>query len=57
VHDVLEKLDRYSSGSARDMHARGKTGSGAEGDSHTACSLFVRTYLLKFRISSMVGTD
>ena len=32
VHDVLEKLDRYSSGSARDMHSRGADREPGEGD-------------------------
>jgi hypothetical protein len=32
VHDVLEKLDRYSSGSARDMHSRGPERGPGEGD-------------------------
>ena len=46
VHDVLEKLDRYSSGSARDMHSRAKTGSLAKAITHGLFA-FVRTYLLK----------
>ena len=46
VHDVLEKLDRYSSGSARDMHARGRTASLAKAIAHGLFA-FVRTYLLK----------
>ena len=46
VHDVLEKLDRYSSGSARDMHARGRTASLPKAIAH-ALFAFVRTYLLK----------
>jgi glycosyltransferase involved in cell wall biosynthesis len=46
VHDVLEKLDRYSSGSARDMQARGRTGSLAKALAHGLFA-FVRTYLLK----------
>ena len=46
VHDVLEKLDRYSSGSARDMQARGRTGSLAKAIAHGLFA-FVRTYLLK----------
>jgi len=46
VHDVLEKLDRYSSGSARDMHAHGKRGSLATAIAHGLFA-FVRTYLLK----------
>ena len=46
VHDVLEKLDRYSSGSARDMHARGRTASLAKAIAHGVFA-FLRTYLLK----------
>jgi len=46
VHDVLEKLDRYSSGSARDMQARGRTASLAKAIAHGLFA-FVRTYLLK----------
>ena len=46
VHDVLEKLDRYSSGSARDMHSRGKTASLAKAIAHGLFA-FLRTYLLK----------
>jgi glycosyltransferase involved in cell wall biosynthesis len=46
VHDVLEKLDRYSSGSARDMHSHGRTASLATAIGHGLFA-FVRTYLLK----------
>ena len=46
VHDVLDKLDRYSSGSARDMHARGKEASLSKAIAHGLFA-FVRTYLLK----------
>ena len=46
VHDVLEKLDRYSSGSARDMHSRGRSASLAKAIGHGLFA-FVRTYLLK----------
>ncbi len=46
VRDVLEKLDRYSSGSARDMQARGRTGSLTKAIAHGLFA-FVRTYLLK----------
>jgi glycosyltransferase involved in cell wall biosynthesis len=46
VHDVLEKLDRYSSGSARDMHSRGRTASLPKAIAHGLFA-FVRTYLLK----------
>jgi glycosyltransferase involved in cell wall biosynthesis len=46
VHDVLEKLDRYSSGSARDMHARGRSANLPKAIAHGVFA-FVRTYLLK----------
>ncbi len=46
AHDVLEKLDRYSSGSARDMHSRGKKASLHKAIAHGLFA-FVRTYLLK----------
>jgi glycosyltransferase involved in cell wall biosynthesis len=46
VHDVLEKLDRYSSGSARDMHARGQSASLPKAIAHGLFA-FMRTYLLK----------
>ncbi len=46
VHDVLEKLDRYSSGSARDMLARGTKASLPKAIAHGVFA-FVRTYLLK----------
>jgi glycosyltransferase involved in cell wall biosynthesis len=44
LHDVLEKLDRYSTGHARDMQARGKTGGVWKGIGH-ALFAFLRTYL------------
>ena len=46
VHDVLEKLDRYSSGSARDMHSRARSAGLAKAIGHGLFA-FVRTYLLK----------
>jgi hypothetical protein len=46
LHDVLEKLDRYSSGSARDMQMRGRNASLAKAIGHGLFA-FVRTYLLK----------
>jgi glycosyltransferase involved in cell wall biosynthesis len=46
LHDVLEKLDRYSSGHARDMHAKGKTGGVWKGLLHGLFA-FIRTYLLR----------
>ncbi len=46
VDDVLEKLARYSSGSARDMNAKGRTASLSKAIAH-ALFAFVRTYLLK----------
>ena len=46
IHDVLEKLDRYSSGSARDMQARGKRGGLGKAIAHGMFA-FLRTYLLR----------
>jgi glycosyltransferase involved in cell wall biosynthesis len=46
IHDVLEKLDRYSSGHARDMHARGKSASVPQAVLHGVFA-FVRTYFLR----------
>lgn len=46
VHDVLEKLDRYSSGHARDMHAAGKSSSVGKAVMHGLFA-FVRTYVLR----------
>jgi hypothetical protein len=46
LHDVLEKLDRYSSGHARDMRSAGKTGSLRKALVH-GLAAFVRTYLLR----------
>jgi glycosyltransferase involved in cell wall biosynthesis len=46
LHDVLEKLDRYSSGHARDMHARGKSGSLFKAVVHGFFA-FVRTYVVR----------
>lgn len=46
LHDVLEKLDRYSTGHARDMHTRGKQGSLGKAVAHGLMA-FVRTYLLR----------
>jgi glycosyltransferase involved in cell wall biosynthesis len=46
LHDVLEKLDRYSTGHARDMHARGKHGGVWKGMLHGFFA-FVRTYVLR----------
>ena len=46
VHDVLEKLDRYSSGSARDMLARGRQGGLGRAIGH-GLAAFVRTYVVK----------
>lgn len=47
LHDVLEKLDRYSSGHARDMLARGKSASVGKAVVHGIFA-FIRTYLLRF---------
>lgn len=46
LDDVLEKLGRYSSGHARDMHARGKTGSVGQAVVHGVFA-FLRTYVLR----------
>lgn len=46
VHNMLEKLDRYSTGHARDMAARGKRSSLGGAVAH-GCWAFVRTYLLR----------
>ena len=46
LHDVLEKLDRYSTGHARDMHARGKRSGLGKAVVHGFFA-FVRTYLLR----------
>jgi hypothetical protein len=46
MHDVLEKLDRYSSGHARDMLTSGKKGSVFKAVVHGAVAFF-RTYVLR----------
>ena len=46
IGNVLEKLDRYSSGHAKDMFARGKRGSVPKAMLHGAFA-FVRTYFLR----------
>jgi len=46
MHDVLEKLDRYSSGHARDMLAGGASASVGKAVVHGAFA-FIRTYLLR----------
>jgi glycosyltransferase involved in cell wall biosynthesis len=46
VHDVLEKLDRYSTGHARDMHAAGRRGSVGGAVLH-GIAAFIRTYVLR----------
>ena len=46
LHDVLEKLDRYSSGHARDLAARGKQGSLSKALVHGLFA-FLRTYILR----------
>jgi len=46
VHDVLEKLDRYSTGHARDMHAVGKSSTVGKAVMHGFFA-FVRTYVLR----------
>jgi glycosyltransferase involved in cell wall biosynthesis len=46
LHDVLEKLDRYSSGHARDLQARGKSASLSKAIVHGLFA-FVRTYVMR----------
>ena len=46
MHDVLEKLDRYSSGHARDMLAGGASASVGKAVVHGVFA-FIRTYLLR----------
>ncbi|GAP36658.1 glycosyltransferase family 2 protein [Piscinibacter sakaiensis] len=46
LHDVLEKLDRYSSGHAKDMLARGRSGGLGKALLHGTMA-FVRTYFLR----------
>jgi glycosyltransferase involved in cell wall biosynthesis len=46
MHDVLEKLDRYSTGHARDMHTGGKQGNLFKALTHGAMAFF-RTYVLR----------
>jgi glycosyltransferase involved in cell wall biosynthesis len=46
LHDVLEKLDRYSTGHARDMQAAGQTG-GLGKALASGVFAFFRTYVLK----------
>jgi len=46
IHDVLEKLDRYSTGNARDMAAAGKSAGVVKAVVHGMFA-FVRTYFLR----------
>ncbi len=46
IGNVLEKLDRYSTGAARDMKTRGKTGSVGTAVVHGAFA-FLRSYVLR----------
>ena len=46
MHDVLEKMNRYSSGSARDLKAKGKKGSLKSAIAHGIWA-FIRTYFIK----------
>ena len=46
IHDVLEKLDRYSSGNARDMLAAGKKASVGKAVMHGVFA-FLRTYVVR----------
>ena len=52
IHDVLEKLDRYSSGNARDMLAAGKSAGVGKALMHGLFA-FVRTYF--FRLGFLDG--
>ena len=52
IHDVLEKLDRYSSGHARDMATQGKSASVQKAVVHGFLA-FIRTYL--FRLGFLDG--
>lgn len=47
IHDVLEKLDRYSTGNARDMAAAGKSAGVGKAVLHGFFA-FVRTYVVRF---------
>jgi glycosyltransferase involved in cell wall biosynthesis len=46
LHDVLEKMNRYSSGGARDLNARGRESSLISAIGHGLWS-FIRTYFIK----------
>jgi glycosyltransferase involved in cell wall biosynthesis len=46
---VLEKMNRYSSGSARDLHARGRRGSLGKAIAHGLWA-FIRTYVFKLGV-------
>jgi len=46
MHDVLEKLDRYSTGHAHDMQTAGKTGSVFKAVTHGLMA-FLRTYVVR----------
>ncbi len=46
LDDVLEKMNRYSSGSARDLEARGKNASLISAIGHGLWA-FIRTYFIK----------
>lgn len=46
MHDVLEKMNRYSSGSARDLKAQGKKGSLKSAIAHGVWA-FIRTFFIK----------
>jgi len=53
IHDVLEKLDRYSTGHARDMQTAGKSGSVGKAVAHGVVA-FIRTYF--FRLGILDGS-
>jgi glycosyltransferase involved in cell wall biosynthesis len=46
MDDVLEKLNRYATGNARDLHAQGKTGTLSKAIRHGLWA-FLRTYVLR----------
>lgn len=49
LNDVLEKINRYSSGSARDLNARGKKGTLISAIGHGLWA-FIRTYFIKLGV-------
>lgn len=49
LHDVLEKMNRYSSGSARDLNSKGKRSSLKKAVAHGVWA-FIRTYFIKLGV-------